>query len=358
MKKQNAILKIYLTMIFLLILNVSCSSDIKPIKPGPTDKISRNEDPVAQTEHRKMYSRDKFINHKKSMDYPIRDNIWIQKNIMNSQILNIKNEIILYRQVFGHFPDSVTTLVNSGFLLYWPRNPVDGTPAKIINNRDLNEDKTDFSSFTYEVLSDSQITIKRILLDGDHYKRTGEENWIKNSYYYNTSEAQTRDQYVMGGTRRIYEIEDENKRLLMALCSNFHRVLFGNSTLYYSYVEELPTSLEDILFNDRFIIKENFEKLKQTLQGANVDYKWGFDLAKSELYFQFDIDGKRFIQYRAEYGEKEGSINEGGLYVRIPPYTMADLDMSSPIISSENIGSIEIPEEYLISIKDIPLNGG
>ncbi|MFH1515645.1 MAG: hypothetical protein ABIG42_09325, partial [bacterium] len=154
------------------------------------------------------------------------------------------------------------------------------------------------------------------------------------------------------------EIDDENKRLLQALCDNFNRILFSNSTLYYSYVEQLPTTLEDILFNDHFIIKESFEKLKQTLQSANVDYKWGFDRVKSEIYFQFDIDGERFIESIAGYGEKEGSMNGGGYYPKRPPFNLDELDMSSPIISSENIGSIEIPEKYLISIKDIPLNGG
>lgn len=364
MKKQRGIMNIFIITTFLLILNVSYSSDIKPIKPVTTDKTSRHDDPVAQSENRDMYHNDRFINHLKSMDYPIRDSILTQKSIMNTQIIKIKKEIILYKQVYGHFPDSITTLVESGFLLHWPRNPLDGKPAKLIKNRSLNTDRSDFSSFTYEVLNDYQMSMRCTSIDRDHYKQTGEEIWrvISNDYDASAaSEAHPRQRYVrnvMGGTKKIHEIEQEDIRLLIALCANFNRILFSNTTLYYSYVEQLPTTLEDILFNDHFIIKENFEKLKHVLKSANVDLKWGFDRAKSEIYFIFDIDGERFIKHRGRFGEKDGSFSIGAFHPRKPPYNMVGLDMSSPIISSENIESIEIPEEYLISIKDIPLNGG
>ncbi|MFH1514620.1 MAG: hypothetical protein ABIG42_04085, partial [bacterium] len=215
MKKQFGITKKFFAINFLLILIVSCSSDIKPIKPGTTDtgttdKTSRNEDPVAQPEDRKMYYNERFISQLKSMDYPIRDSILTQNSIMNNQISKINQEVILYKQVYGHFPDSITTLVNSGFLLYWPRNPLDGTPAKLINNRNLNEDRSDFSSFTYEVLNDYQMTMKSLILDWDQYEQTGEENWRVIANNYDANEDNPRRIYVMGGTRRIYEIDDEN----------------------------------------------------------------------------------------------------------------------------------------------------
>ena len=209
-----------------------------------------------------------------------------------------------------------------------------------------------------------------LYLDKVYYSDTGKESWLKAApvYEYNTETNHHRidkqdkgtkitswKMHVMGATKTPEEIEDHDKRLLCAMVGNLETLINALTNRHYVYDEVLPESFYDVLDNRDFIIKENFETFAKMLKDSGASFKWGFD--GNTRYFELIIDGEKYIKHCVVYGSLDEYRSTGGLTSECAfDQTMFDsLDKSSPIITSDNLIDVKIPEEYLISINDIPL---
>ncbi len=351
---------IFLVAFSLLIHLSGCSSSPRAVKPDTESKGSVTEAPLIQREGQTFDF--------KKMEYPLSN--YLDTVCSWLSIVSFVHEINLYKDVNGHLPDSFSTLVKSGFLLYWPRNPMTGKPVEVVTGRDLVKDRSDFGSFKYEVINDSKFCLRIVNLDRDSYLRTGEEAWSEYApiYEYNPATIHHRidkqdegtkirrwKMHLMGATKTPEEIEDYDKRLICAMAGNLVTIISVLTNRHYVYDEILPESFFDVLDNRDFIIKENFEAFAQMLKDSGASFKWGFD--GNTRYFELIIDGETYIKHCVVYGSLDKYRSTGGLTSECAfDKSMFDtLDKSSPIITSDNITDIKIPEEYLISIKDIPL---
>jgi hypothetical protein len=363
MKTQLKLICTCWAIILLFVLAASCSSSPKSVKPDTSQKSSITDVPLIQKEHRGIQTERRAVDFKK-MEFPTSDDLVIVNSRLH--IGSFYKVINLYRDVNGNFPDSYSTLVKSGFLLHWQRNPLTGKPVEVVTGRDLVEDRSDFGSFKYEIRNDTEFCLRFIGLDRDHYNNTGKELWVERAPVYGYHKLDELDEMrglkvnrwpmnVMGATKTPDQIVDYDKRLLCAMVGNLETIINASINIHYACNETLPESFFDILDNRNFIIKENFEAFAQMLKESGASFKWGFD--GNIRYFELIIDGETYIKQCIGYESVEDSPTTGGINpdCAIDESMFDTLDKSSPIITSDNIMDIKIPEEYLISINDIPL---
>jgi hypothetical protein len=88
----------------------------------------------------------------------------------------------------------------------------------------------------------------------------------------------------------------------------------------------------------------------ELMKSPDVEFKWGNDYAKTSSYIYLKVKGKTYMAqcYYPGDGISFQSFKD------MKSCSFSALDTSSPILTSENIDQIVIPDEYLISIKDIP----
>ncbi|MFH1514982.1 MAG: hypothetical protein ABIG42_05925 [bacterium] len=347
-------------VIFLLFPLSSYSSSPKTIKPDTKSKSSVTDVPLIQRE-------SKTFDFKK-MEFPLSDNLETVCSWLS--VVPFFHDIKLYRDVNGSFPDSFSTLVKSGFLLKWPRNPITGKPVEVVTGRDLIKDRSDFGSFKYEIINDSEFRLRYINLDRDYYLSTGEESWKEYAPTYEYHPEIVHRRYdkqdegtkmkrwamnVMGIQKKLEEFEDDDKKLLCAMVGNLESIVNSSTNRHYTSNEVLPESFFDVLDNRDFIIKENFVVFARMLKDSGASFKWGFD--GNIRYFELIINGETYIKQCVTYDSVDEFRSTGGLtFECLTDKSMFDsLDKSSPIITSENLIDVVIPEEYLISIEDIPL---
>ena len=357
--------KVYITIYFFFILCAvflcSCSSDIKEIKPG-IQSVSPTDNSIKQPVRETAELQDSFFNSYRNLEFPPDDYYWITCDRQSWGIKKILLISLFYQKIYGVLPEDIDTLIQSKFLLFWPRNLMTGQPVKLIKSRDLVENESDLASFKYHKNDSTTCGIDYLDLESETYHESDSKVWRIKSFEKSTDSDDTFSQVVVsdrlivsGGTDNLNGIEDIEKMELVALCANLNRLLSSNASMYYNNYETLPRSIEDILFNECFLVRENFEALKSRISAPGVNFAWGYDYGKKAFYYFLDIDGIRYIEFRGDFG-KEGSLPDIGFPLMGPPYDLTDLDMSTPFISSSNIGALEIPDAYFISITNIPLN--
>jgi hypothetical protein len=346
---------IYFCFMLCAVLLCSCSSDIKEIKPG-THTVSPTDNSIKQPVRETAELQDSFFNRYRKLEFPVDDYYWIICSWQRWGITTILLECLFYKKIYGVLPEDIDTLVQSEFLLFWPRNLMTGQPVKLIKSRDLVENESDLASFKYHKIDSTMCGIDYLDLESETYHESDSKVWRIRSFEKSADPNSAFSRLaVSGGTDRLNGIEDLKTKELVALCANLDRMLSSHAAMYYSNYETLPRSIEDILFNSNFLIRENFEALKSRISEPGVNFAWGYDYSKKAFYRFLDIDGIRYIEFRGDYG-KEGSLPDIGFPLTGPPYDLTDLDMSTPFISSSNIGALEIPDAYFISIANIPLN--
>lgn len=345
------IISLVIMLITFLALLTSCSGHPKQIKQDIAPLPSQSEIPVVSTERELKTGDDKF----NVMTFPLFTNPAKMESWIHDQVINLHRPIELFKEVHGYYPDSMSSFVQSGLPLTWPRNLIDGTPIKCITGRNLTPDASDWAAFKYQLIGSDSFMTQIVSLDKNFYEQTGNESWlvrdVENSL--KLKENQRRRSVVTMGTRSVAEVPDDNNKRIFAMCGILLSFLNGRTHAHYYATGELPNSFDDLLDNRLLIIRENFFNFAQALKNSDAIFKWGVDHNKNCVYSILDIDGERYISYCVRFGTVEESPQTSGLKADCSVY---DLDMSSPIVSNENITNLVIPNEYLISIKDIPLN--
>jgi len=283
------------------------------------------------------------------------------------------NSIYNFRRATGSFPSSMQSLVNSGFLLFWPRNLLDGSPVAVLASRSLKEEKNDIGFIGWSKLDDSNASLDFLRLDWKTYENQGEEQWIfdtKQFEFFTYDRSQLNDltlrnkisknatgacgaTTVVGGVMPINMVSDPEKRFIYGMCGALSDGIIVRTRAFYRENLRFPQNTSELFSPSpykemEFLIVENFQNLSGLLKKRNADFKIGFNYDKSVHYTFLSIDDEVLITYCSQYGDSDHE-----------PYNdcnMNDLDMSTPMISTANIGSLEIPSEITISIKDIPLS--
>ena len=132
---------------------------------------------------------------------------------------------------------------------------------------------------------------------------------------------------------------------------------------YYSENNSLPESFIDnlayqqLLGTTPFIIKENFNKFAQELDGADVEFKIGYDYSNTASYALLKINGETLIShcYKYDYNSNVDKPIEDDSPGSHTGCRMDEIDMSSPMISNSNLSTLNIPDQFLIAIEDIPI---
>jgi hypothetical protein len=394
--KPNAYLMISMVLITSSFLVIGCSSSIKPIKPGGTDsgKTVVSASPL-QTERATAGTR---------LTFPVSNDLYDSSNYQRlAYRFHLAESIRLYRRVTGAYPDSMSSFVRSGFPLHWPRNVITGAPVDVLVGRDFNLDKSDRGFIKWEKFSDDHAKMTFVDLDYKAFRDEGKEKWIENyieftwreweSYRGETLEDKRREFRargrigdddkekaidIIGGTIPVNDVLSQESRMIYGMCGQIHlRVCKATKDYYFNEKNfVLPPTFEDLYsgFKDKpgfhnehgLIILENFADFAKLLKTSGADFKIGFDNSKSAQYSWLKIGDETLIAFCRIYNPNNAygidhqylGIEYGRNGENIDPdyagyRSMAD--MSSPMITANNLGQIEIPNEITISIEDIPL---
>ena len=394
--KPNAYLMISLVFITSLILVSGCSSSIKPVKPGgpESDKPVVNVSPL-QTERATTGT---------TLTFPVSDDLYESSNYQrNAYGVILAQEIRLYRRVNGTYPESMSSYVQSGFPLHWPRNVMTGAPVGVLTGRDFNLDQSDLGLIKWEKISDDYAKLTFIGLDDKDRRDEGNENWIVNhiEFRWRNWESYKDETYadkqrafkagkrpgeedreklisVIGGTIPVNDVLSNESRMIYGMCGQLHLHFCLAASDYY-YSEEnftMPPTFADLYSgfkhrpgfqNERsLIILENFAGFASLLKTSGTDFKIGFDYVENAHYSWLKIGNETLIAFCRTFNP-DNFLGIARQYLGIeydengenvdPDYSIyrSMADMSSPMITANNLDQIDIPEEITISIENIPL---
>jgi len=376
------------TVLIFMMLIIGCSSSIKPIKPpGETgDKTVEGASPL-QSGRNMMESRP--------LKFPISNDL---NNLCNFQQRayrhHLDTPIRYYRRVMGTYPDSMSSFVRSGFALDWPRNVITGAPVGVLVGRDFNLNKSDLGLIKWEKFSDDHAKLTFVDLDYKAYRDSGTEIWIERSIefkWFKKWETWNGEAYanmlrakeeghsadtawtidIIGGTIPINEVSSKEERLIYGMCAQVadHVILSSGKVILpdgtIGFV--LPSTFRDLYDESNLIILENFANFSNLLKNSGADFKTGFDYGKSAHYSWLKIGDETLIvlcrilnpnsKFSAESqydGIQHGDIKGENVDPDFAGFhSMAD--MSSPMITTDNIDKLDIPKEIVVSIEDIPL---
>lgn len=331
------------SLILLIMMLIGCSASApRPIQP---DKIT----PLSEISDLDASQQDNELNRTAGMDipYPPPDMYWI------------RNSLRLYWQTTGQFPETMNGFIESGFPLIWPRESSKKIPFFLSVDEDYIPGEELFGSFQYNRISSDKVQYKYVYMDFKTYRGTGEITWKVKTTDIPFADKQSLNPggvvkelegiLVLGGEKRVDLISDSDTRLLYALCGQFASFLETMTDIHYNLEGTTPSNFNALLGPEQLIIKENFDAFAKLLESSNAEFKWGFDNDKNTSYTYLKINNDilitRCLDYNAENILEQGDCD------------FKTLDISSPIITERNITSMEIPEEYLIALKDIPVNG-
>ena len=385
MKTKNC-LSISTVCIISTFLIIVCFLSIRPIKAiGETeDKTLAGASPL-QTDRNTMESRP--------LKFPVSDNL---SNLCSFQqyayIDHLATPIRYYRRVMGTYPDSMSSFVRSGFPLLWPRNVITGAPVGVLVGRDFNLNRTDLGLIKWEKFSGDHAKLTFVDLDYKAYRDSGTEIWIERSIEFKwwrkwetdeeayvtmlrAKEGHYGDQEwfidIIGGTIPINEVSSKEKRLIYGMCAQLsgHVILSSGKVILPERTKGfvLPSTFRDLYNESNLIILENFANFSNLLKNSGADFKIGFDYSKSAQYSWLKIGDETLIvlcrilnpNSKSSAESQYGGIQHGDIEgENIDPdfagfHSMAD--MSSPMITTDNIDKLDIPKEIVVSIEDIPL---
>lgn len=261
----------------------------------------------------------------------------------------IGKAIISYRRSEGKNPKTIMDFANSGYPLFWPRNVQTGKPAGIFKGKELASDFSSFGSLQYSINNENFALMKFIYLRWGRAKDGTDDTWVIQSKGFPAKEVNDVPM-IEGCTVPIHKVEDPFTRKVLASVGQITGLIVPNEIKRYSSSETLISSFYDLLNPQQLVIRENFEKFVELMKSPDVEFKWGNDYTKQSFYLYLKVKGIVYIEQCYYLGG--GTDLEALIKMRSCSYS--DLDTSSPILTSENIDQIVIPDEYMISIKDIP----
>lgn len=351
-------LNIFITFVILVaIASVFSNSNV----------IAKSDESTNNTQNQVSdFDTTRHVTSEYNLTFPISQNPrMLGMHHHATMICQLQSSIVDYKRVTGYLPESLSAYIESGFPLFWQRNLMNGLPMEILTSRDVKNDPSDFGVVKWEKRDGDYALLISSNIDTMKYKDTGEVSWKIDKdpvRIVGTKRVTT----VVGGTAPINEVSDPEARMLYAMCDQLHSFIFSNTDNYYSRNKRIPGSFVELLTFQQelggtpLIIKENFDKFAQKLNDANADFQIGFDYSNNLSYAFLKIDGEILISHCYKYDNNVDNPNYNSMSEDDSPgihvgCLMDEIDMSSPMISTSNVSSLDIPNEFLISVKDIPV---
>lgn len=376
-------LSILITIICIFAISSGCSKSDIVVKPNAT--TNSNQEFVSDFEPNRQITSDY------NLTFPIGENPGLlQQHHRATMVGHLQHDISDYRMVTGFFPESILGFIESGFPLFWHRNQMTGLPMEILISRDVKIGPSDFGVVKWEKFDDYHARLISSNMDLSKYEDNGKVSWIieedaleffhladyqslpyeeldsfmRENSLYSLESATT----IVGGTAPINMVSDPEVRKLYAQCGLLTDFIFTTTLNYYARNNKIPNNFIDNLAFQQdlgstpFIIKENLEKLALKLNEADVEFKVGYDFPNTASYALLKINGETMISHCYKYDFSSHQYNENvnpllmdespGIHVGI---YMDEVDMSSPMISDSNLSTLNIPEQFILSIEDIPI---
>lgn len=331
-----------ISLFFMVFLLIGCSSsDPKPIQPDNITPVSNISDSIVS-------NPDNNLVRTAAMDipYPPPDMYWL------------KHSLRLFWQTTGQFPENMKSFIDNGFPLIWPRESKQNIPFYLNMDKDYIPSEELFGSFQYNWISPDEVQYRYVYIDFKTYRATEDVIWVvktatipfADKQMHNSQEnlKELESILVLGGKERVDLISDSDARFLYSQCGLFCAFIETMTDIYHIQEGVIPSSFYDLLGSEQLIIKENFYNFAQLLESSNAEFKWGFDNKNKTSYIYLKINDEVLITRCINY-TTDNLLDQ-------MECEFDSLDISTPILTEKNIASIEIPEEYLISIKDIPVN--
>ncbi|MBU1023170.1 hypothetical protein KKB99_02690, partial [bacterium] len=191
-------------------------------------------------------------------------------------------------------------------------------------------------------------------------------------------EDREKDISVIGGTIPVNDVLSKENRMIYGMCGQLHLKVCGATEDYYFSEKNftLPPTFVDLYsgFRDKpgfynehsLIILENFADFAKLIKTSGADFKIGFDDSKVAQYSWLKIGDETLIAFcRVHNPDNAYGIDHQYLGIAYgnngenidPDYAVyrSMADMSSPMITANNLDQIDIPNEITISVEDIPL---
>lgn len=371
-----------LTGIIILVAIISgCSNSNIIVKADETSNDNHNA--ISELDTTRQVTGDY------NLSFPISQNPRILgQHHHGSMIGQLRGSISEYRRATGYYPESLPAYIESGFPLFWQRNLMNGLPMEILESRVVKNEPSDFGVVKWEKFDEGNARLTSSNIDIRKYKDTGEVSWIideeslKFIYLNDYQSMQGEEQHgfmremssmdlesvttVVGGTVPINMVSDPDTRIVYAMCDQLHGFIFLNTDNYYSRNKYLPNSFVELLTFQQdlgwtpLLIKENINKFTKKLNDAGVEFKIGYDYANTLSYAFLKINGETLISHCYKYDNNPDNPNFNSMSEDESPgihvgCLMDEIDMSSPMISTTNISTLDIPDEFFISVKDIPV---
>lgn len=309
--------------------------------------------------------RNPLTEPENDVDYMLKS--WKQSHL----ITFLGRDFILYREATGSLPLNAEELITSGFTIWWPVDLFNSEPVRISDNGEQDE-QLDLGSFRYDVKSNPpyNYTLKDIFnfefeivtkKMNNKTRRETEGLWserercfpphLSNSRNFLDLEKIKRFKSITWGTKGVYEVEDSHLRLLYAKCGAMTSILMQMTTKFFDMYNYLPGSFDELLGSGQFfIINENFNKLINEIQSSNVDFIFGYDDAQLIEYIVLKINGETYIEGCKQFDNSGSGHSLPGACNLL--MNMSDINISTVILSNDNLDSLVISEEYLLTVDD------
>lgn len=228
-----------------------------------------------------------------------------------------------------------------------------GAPIRVINLDDVVPDEEKFGSIDYGKYDDGKkVEIKYVSYDAEKSVKNHKDEWKIERYMLPdrlNKDYELPFALVNGSRVSFDEIKDLELRKLYLYCAELGYFLHLHTTWLFAKTGTLPSSINDLLLSHDFLIKENFDNFAKILKSSGAVLKFGIDYDKRIHYFYFAKDNKVYIHSLIEYGTEPNDIR----MITYGDEKESAVDMSKSLLTEENISMINIPQQYLISARDI-----
>jgi hypothetical protein len=327
-------------LMFLLLLLAGCSnSSAQTIKPDSSGDQITSGDQLASVDT--SLSQDRTVAH--DMVFPISDDLSVLSRAQSTGYEYLGDAVASFYMAKGYHEDSLQTLVDNGYFLFWPRNVQTGEPVTITKQQFTDPSFELFGTVSYKKYSKDSAKITRV-----SYRPAESGDWKLTSRTF-PAIGDVRSAGIIGCSVDMASIENTDTRLLLAMFGQLTNYLISSTQSFKTTNNTLPTSFQDLLGPEILVVKENFNNFADLVNTSNVVFKWGVDNKKMSSYVYLNIKGVTYIKHCIDFSQ--GSSMNAMKTMLTCKYS--NLDTSSPILTEKNLASIMILDEFSVSKDNI-----
>lgn len=321
-------------LIILLVLLTGCSSEnVQAIKADSTG----NQHPPVDINS----SQDRTV--ASDLVFPISDDPVALSNAESLGFSYLDDALTSYYKAKGYHEDNLGTLINNGFLIFWPRNVSTGEPVSITGEQLLEPNSELFGTVSYRKLNNDTAKTTRV-----SYRPSESGDWHFISEVY-PGKGEMERANITGCSVDLPSIENSDTRLLLAMFGQLTDFLFSGTGSFETRYKTLPTSFQDLLGPEMSIIRENFQSFMNLVQESDVVFKWGIDRNMMSNYIYLEIDGVIYIKHCIDFSEGNSMSAMKTMF----SCEYDSLDTSSPILTENNLARTLITDEFFVSQNNI-----